>query len=53
MVPVGFNTRRQALSQPRGEFVVGRKARELVPVVGDRIDRELSGRFKSLASWRL
>ena len=38
MVPAGFITRRQALSQRFGEFVIGREARELVPVVGDRID---------------
>ena len=38
MVPAGFSTRRQAVSQALGEIVIGRETRELVPVVGDRVD---------------
>ncbi len=46
MVPAGFNTRRQAVSQRFGEGVIGREAVELVPVVGDRIDVRIVGTFQ-------
>ena len=42
-VPAGLSTRRQAVEPGAGEFVVGLEARELIPVVVDRIDLGIVG----------
>ena len=42
-MPAGLSTRLQAVSQRSGEFVIGRKARKLVPVVVDRVDLGIVG----------